>query len=114
MVLAKDDCKITISFEQIQNFKVSHFSMAKVKKTKYHNAYALAMSVFVIDTPLPRVLFIVLLIPAWHWLALTLVDIGWHWLAYTVWHWQWSAVTEAVTTQVAYLAAGWNTAVKCL
>ncbi len=31
-VLSKDGCKISVSFKQIQNFKVSHFSMAKVKK----------------------------------------------------------------------------------
>jgi hypothetical protein len=30
-VPSKDDCKILVSFEQIQNFKVSHFSMVKVK-----------------------------------------------------------------------------------
>jgi hypothetical protein len=29
---SKDDCKISGSFEQIRNFKVSHFSMAKVIK----------------------------------------------------------------------------------
>jgi hypothetical protein len=32
LVLSKDDCKISVSFELIQNLKVSHFSIAKVKK----------------------------------------------------------------------------------
>jgi hypothetical protein len=31
-VLLKDDFKISVSFKQIQDFKVVHFSMAKVKK----------------------------------------------------------------------------------
>jgi hypothetical protein len=38
-VLSKDDCKILASFEQIQNFKVSHFSMAKVKKVNIAVTY---------------------------------------------------------------------------
>jgi hypothetical protein len=32
LVLSKDDCKIWVSFEQIQNYKVSNLTMAKVKK----------------------------------------------------------------------------------
>ncbi len=31
-VLSEDDCKISVSFKLIQNFKVLHFSMVKVKK----------------------------------------------------------------------------------
>jgi hypothetical protein len=31
-ILSKDDYKISVSIEQIQNFKVSNFGMAKVKK----------------------------------------------------------------------------------
>jgi hypothetical protein len=37
LVLSKDDCKISVSFELIQNLKVSHFSIAKVKKSQYHS-----------------------------------------------------------------------------
>jgi hypothetical protein len=37
----KDDCKISVSFEQIQNFKVSHFLMAKVQKVTIAVTYAL-------------------------------------------------------------------------
>ncbi len=29
---SKDDCKILVTFEQIQNFKILHFLMAKVIK----------------------------------------------------------------------------------
>jgi len=38
-VLSKYDYKILVSFEQIQNFKVSHFSMAKVKKVNISVTY---------------------------------------------------------------------------
>ncbi len=31
-ILSKDDCKISVSFKQIWNFKVSNLTMAKVKK----------------------------------------------------------------------------------
>jgi hypothetical protein len=30
-VLSKDDCKISVLFEKIQNFEVSNLAMAKVK-----------------------------------------------------------------------------------
>jgi hypothetical protein len=39
LVLSKDDCKILASFKQIQNFKVSHFSMAKVTKVNIAVTY---------------------------------------------------------------------------
>ena len=32
LVLLKDDCKILVLFEQIQNFEVLNLAMAKVKK----------------------------------------------------------------------------------
>ncbi len=32
LVLSKVDCKILVSFKQIQNFEVSNLAMAKVKK----------------------------------------------------------------------------------
>ncbi len=32
LVLSKDDCKILVLFEHIQNFEVSNLTMAKVKK----------------------------------------------------------------------------------
>jgi hypothetical protein len=32
MLLLKDDCKISVLFDQIQNFEVSNLAMAKVKK----------------------------------------------------------------------------------
>ncbi len=35
----KDDCKILASFEQIWNFKVLHFLMAKVKKVNIAVTY---------------------------------------------------------------------------
>jgi hypothetical protein len=35
----KDDCKISVSFKQIQNFKVLHFSMAKVIKVNIAVTY---------------------------------------------------------------------------
>jgi hypothetical protein len=33
-VLSKVDCKISVSFEQIRNFKVLNLAMVKVKKVK--------------------------------------------------------------------------------
>ncbi len=38
-VLSKDDCKISVSFEHIQNFKVLDFLMAKVKKVNIAVTY---------------------------------------------------------------------------
>jgi hypothetical protein len=35
----KDDCKILVAFKQIQNIKVSHFWMAKVKKVNITFTY---------------------------------------------------------------------------
>jgi hypothetical protein len=35
VIIGKDDCKISVSFEQIQNFEVSNLAMAKVKKSQY-------------------------------------------------------------------------------
>jgi hypothetical protein len=32
LVLSKDDCKISVSFDHIQNFQVSNLVMAKVEK----------------------------------------------------------------------------------
>jgi hypothetical protein len=32
LVLSKDDCKISVSLEQIQDFEVSNLAMAKVKE----------------------------------------------------------------------------------
>jgi hypothetical protein len=39
LVLSKDDCKILVSFELIQNLKVLYFSMAKVKKVNIAVTY---------------------------------------------------------------------------
>jgi hypothetical protein len=39
-VLSKVDCKILVSFEQIQNFEVSNLAMAKVKKVNIAVTYA--------------------------------------------------------------------------
>ncbi len=35
LVLSKDDCKISVSFEQVQNFEVSNLAIVKVKKSQY-------------------------------------------------------------------------------
>jgi hypothetical protein len=40
-VLSKDDCKISASFKQIQNFDVSNLAMAKVKKVNIAVTYLL-------------------------------------------------------------------------
>ncbi len=40
-VLSKVDCKFLVSFEQIQNFKVSSLAMAKVKKVNMAVTYSL-------------------------------------------------------------------------
>jgi hypothetical protein len=37
VIVWKDDCKISVSFEQIQNFEVSNLAMAKVKKSQYQS-----------------------------------------------------------------------------
>jgi len=39
LVLSKDDCKISVLFEQIQNFEVSNLGMAKVKKVNITVTY---------------------------------------------------------------------------
>jgi hypothetical protein len=44
LVLLKDDCKILVSFEQIQNFEVSNLAMAKVQK------FNIAVTLFVTYT----------------------------------------------------------------
>jgi hypothetical protein len=38
-VFLKDDCKISVSFEHIQNFEVSKLAMAKVKKVNMAATY---------------------------------------------------------------------------
>ncbi len=61
--------KMTAKLQFLSNrFKISKFHTFQWRKLKNSisqlpNANALAMSVFVIDTPLPRLFFIVLLIP---------------------------------------------------
>ncbi len=40
LLLSKYDCKISVSFKQIQNFKVSHLAMAKVKKVNIEVTYS--------------------------------------------------------------------------
>jgi hypothetical protein len=40
-LLLKDDCKILVSFEQIRNFEVSNFAMAKVKKVNIAVTYSI-------------------------------------------------------------------------
>jgi hypothetical protein len=40
LVLSKDDCKISVSFEQVQNFEVSNLAMVKVKKVNIAVTYS--------------------------------------------------------------------------
>jgi len=47
-VLSKVDCKILVSFGQIQNFEVSNLAMAKVKKVN------IAVAKFNVDLIIPK------------------------------------------------------------
>jgi len=54
-VLSKDDCKISVSFKQIWNFKVSHFLMAKVEKV--NTAQDKKATMYVLGKPFKAVLW---------------------------------------------------------
>jgi hypothetical protein len=50
-VLLKVDCKISVSFGRIQNFKVSNLAMAKVKKANIAVTYLKVLLTLVIRHP---------------------------------------------------------------